>query len=67
MKVIEDPGELWSAANPATVVDRQTGHVWLMYLRCRPGRNTHTARPGTDDSQILARTSTTRLELVGTD
>ena len=57
MTVIEDPGEGWSAANPATAVDRQTGRVWLVYLRCRPGRNTETARPGTDDSQILARTS----------
>ncbi len=57
MKVIEDPGELWSAANPATVVDRQTGRVWLLYLRCKPGRDTDRARPGTDDSQILARTS----------
>ena len=57
MQLIEDPGELWSAANPATVVDRQTGRVWLLYLRCKPGRNTDTARPGTDDSQILARTS----------
>lgn len=57
MKVIEDPGELWSAANPATVVDRQTGRVWLLYLRCKPERNTETARPGTDDNQILARTS----------
>ena len=57
MKVIEDPGELWSAANPATVVDRQSGRIWLLYLRCRPGRNTHTARPGTDDNQVLARFS----------
>ncbi len=57
MKVIEDPGELWSAANPATVVDRQTGRVWLLYLRCKPKRNTETARPGTDDNQILARSS----------
>jgi sialidase-1 len=57
MKVIEDPGELWSAANPATIVDRQTGRVWLLYLRCKPGRNTETARPGTDDNQVLARTS----------
>ena len=57
MKVIEDPGELWSAANPATVVDRQTGRVWLLYLRCKPARNTETARPGTDDNQILARSS----------
>ncbi|HOB98657.1 MAG TPA: sialidase family protein [Verrucomicrobiota bacterium] len=57
MKIIEDPGDRWSAANPATLVDRQTKQVWLFYLRCKPGRNTSTARPGTDDSQILARTS----------
>jgi sialidase-1 len=57
MTVIEDPGELWSAANPATLVDRTTGRVWLLYLRCKPGRNTDTARPGTDDSQVFARTS----------
>ncbi len=57
MKVIEDPGERWSAANPATLVDRTNGRVWLLYLRCKPGRNTDTARPGTDDSQVLARTS----------
>ncbi len=57
MTVIEDPGDKWSAGNPATLVDRDTGKVWLFYLRCKPGRNTETARPGTDDSQILARTS----------
>jgi sialidase-1 len=57
MKIIEDPGEKWSAANPATLVDRTTGHVWLFYLRGKPDRNTETARPGTDDIQILARTS----------
>jgi hypothetical protein len=57
MKVIEDPGDGWSAANPAALVDRPTGRIWLFYLRSKPGRNTETARPGTDDSQILARTS----------
>ena len=57
MKVIEDAGPYWSAANPASVVDRSNGRVWLLYLRCKPERNTDTARPGTDDSQILARTS----------
>jgi len=57
MKLIEDPGELWSAANPATVVDRQNGRVWLLYLRSRPGRSTLTSRPGTDDMQTLARSS----------
>ncbi len=57
MKVIEDPGELWSAANPATVVDRRTGRMWVLYLRGKPGRSTATARPGTDDMQTLARSS----------
>lgn len=57
LQVIEDPGELWSAANPATVVDRKTGRVWLFYLRGQPGRNTYTARPGTDDIRILVRQS----------
>ncbi len=56
-QIIEDPGEGWSAANPATLRDRDNGRIWLFYLRCKPGRNTETARPGTDDSQILARTS----------
>lgn len=57
MKLIEDPGELWSAGNPATVLDRQTGRIWLLYLRCQPGRSSRTARPGTDDIQTIARTS----------
>jgi sialidase-1 len=58
MQVVEDAGDRWSAANPATLVDRQTGKVWLFYLRGKPGANTNTARPGTDDILILARTST---------
>jgi len=57
MKVIEDPGELWSAANPATLVDRDTGRMWVFYLRSKPGRSSVTSRPGTDDMQTLARTS----------
>ena len=57
MKVIEDPGELRSAANPATVVDRKTGRLWLLYLRCEPYKNTDTARPQTNDVQTLARFS----------
>jgi sialidase-1 len=57
MQIIEDPGELWSAANPATVVDRKTGRVWLLYLRSKPERSTATSRPGTDDMQTLARYS----------
>jgi len=57
MRIIEDPGEKWSAANPATVVDRSNGRLWLLYLRCKPGRSSITARPGTDDIQTLARYS----------
>ncbi|HEY5909086.1 MAG TPA: sialidase family protein [Verrucomicrobiae bacterium] len=57
MVVLEDPGELWSAANPATLVDRNNGKVWVFYLRSRPGRSTETARPGTDDNQTIARWS----------
>jgi len=57
MVVIEDPGEGWSAANAATVVDRQKGRVWVLYIRSKPGRSTHTSRPGTDDMQTIARTS----------
>ncbi len=57
MMIIEDYGELWSSANPATCVDKDTGKVWVLYLRCKPGKHTFTARPGTDDSQVLARTS----------
>ena len=57
MRVIEDPGERWSAANPSTLVDRDTKRVWLFYLRGKPERNTYTARAGTDDIRILARTS----------
>ena len=57
MTVIDDPGDRWSAANPATVVDRTNGRIWLLYLCSKPGRSTMTARPGTDDMQFLARTS----------
>jgi len=57
MEIVEDPGELWSAANPATVVDRTNGRLWVLYLRSKPERSTRTSRPGTDDMQTLARHS----------
>ncbi|MGI6418894.1 MAG: sialidase family protein [Thermoguttaceae bacterium] len=57
MRVIEHSGEYWSSANPATVVDRQNGRVWVFYLRCKPGRGSGDARPGTDDASNLARYS----------
>ncbi|HID21661.1 MAG TPA: exo-alpha-sialidase [Planctomycetaceae bacterium] len=57
MMIIEDPGELWSAANAAAVTDEKTKRVWVFYVRCRPGRGSRTARPGTDDVLNLARWS----------
>jgi sialidase-1 len=57
MRVIEHAGERWSAANPATAVDRRARRVWVLYLRCKPGRDTDTSRPGTDDTLTLARHS----------
>ena len=57
MTVIEAPGESWSAANPATVRDRSNGRIWVHYIRCKPGRGSVNARPGTDDIQNLVRYS----------
>ena len=57
MQVIEAPGERWSAANAATITDRDTGKVWVIYIRCRPGANSGAARPRTDDIRVLARWS----------
>ncbi len=57
MKVIEHSGAYWSSSNPATAVDRQNGRVWVFYLRCKPGRSTSAARPGTSDVANLARYS----------
>ncbi len=57
MEVIEHSGDYWSSSNPATVVDRRHGRVWVFYLRCKPGRSTNAARPGTDDVANLARYS----------
>ncbi len=57
MHIIEHAGERWSSANAATVVDRNTRRVWVLYLRCKPNRDTGTSRPGTDDTQTIARYS----------
>jgi sialidase-1 len=57
MVVIEHAGDLWAAANPATLVDRTNGRVWVFYNRSRPYRSSDTARPGTDDMRNLARWS----------
>ena len=57
MVVLEHAGEFWSAANPATIVDRSNSRLWVFYLRSRPGCSTDTSRPGTDDMQTIARWS----------
>lgn len=56
-KVVEHSGDYWCSSNPATLLDRTTGRVWVFYLRCKPGRGTSHARPGTDDAANLARYS----------
>lgn len=57
LKIIEDPGEFWSAANASTAVDRDTGRVWVLYLRCKPNCSSRKSRPGTDDMETFARYS----------
>ena len=57
LHVLDDPGEKWAACNPATVVDRQTGRVWIFFCRTKPGRSSYTSRPGTDDAQAWTRWS----------
>ena len=57
MEIFANPGKFWSAANASTVVDRDTGKVWVIYLRGKPGRNTLTSRPGTYDTMTIARWS----------
>ena len=46
MVVLEHAGDHWSAANPATVVDRSNGKVWVFYIRAKPGRSSDSSRPG---------------------
>jgi sialidase-1 len=57
MRVIEAPGDYCSAGNPATVVDAETGRIWVHTMRCKPGANTSKARPLTDDALNIARWS----------
>jgi hypothetical protein len=57
MTVLDHAGQFWSAANPATLLDRTNGRLWVFYICARPGCSTETARPGTDDLQTLARWS----------
>ena len=55
--MLEHAGTYWAAANPATIVDRNTGKIWVFYIRARPHCSSENARPGTDDMQDLARWS----------
>jgi len=55
LTILDNPGEKWSACNPATVVDRDNDRMWLLHCRTRPGRSSATSRPGTDDAQAWAR------------
>jgi sialidase-1 len=57
LKVLDDPGERWSACNPATVTDRVTRRIWVFHARTKPGRGSTTSRPGTRDAQAWARWS----------
>ncbi len=57
MVVMEHAGTFWASANPATVVDRSNGKIWVFYVRAKPHRSSDTARPGTDDMRNLARWS----------
>jgi sialidase-1 len=57
LAVLDDPGEKWSASNPAPVVDRTSGRMWLVFNRWKPGMGTNRSRPGTDDNQAWVRWS----------
>ncbi len=57
LRVLDDPGEKWSACNPTTLLDRETGRVCIFHCRTKPGRSSSTSRPGTDDAQAWARWS----------
>jgi sialidase-1 len=55
--VLDDPGERHSACNPATVLDRLKGRVWVFNVRTKPGRSSFTSRRGTDDATTWTRYS----------
>jgi sialidase-1 len=57
MVILEDPGVNWSAANPATLLDRSNGRLWVFYIHGRPQRSAWNSRPGTDDMRNFARWS----------
>lgn len=57
MGILDSPGEFFCAFNSASVVDWTNGRIWIFYLFYHPGRDTIRSRPGTTDTQILARWS----------
>ena len=57
MKVLDDPGEGWSASNPVPVTDRNRRRVWIVYNRWEPGHGTESSKPGTSNNQVWARWS----------
>jgi sialidase-1 len=57
MKVIEHAGELWSSANPCTVVDRDTKRCGCFIFAANHSETPTRARPGTDDVGTFVRSS----------
>jgi sialidase-1 len=55
LKILDDPGEGWSASNPTPLTDRDTRRVWIFYNRWEPGHGTATSLPGTSRNQTWAR------------
>jgi len=57
MRVLDDPGEKWSASNPTPVLDRTNKRLWIFYNRWEPGHGTASSKPGTANNQVWARSS----------
>jgi sialidase-1 len=55
--MVDDPGEKWAASNPAPVLDRSTGRLWIAFNRWEPGRGTINSRAGTANNQAWVRYS----------
>ena len=57
MRVLDDPGEKWSASNPTPVLDRETKRLWILHNRWEPGHGTASSKPATANNQVWARSS----------
>ena len=57
MRVLDDPGEKWSASNPTPLLDRTNKRLWIFYNRWEPGHGTASSKPGTSNNQVWARSS----------